>query len=171
MQYEAHRDPLPQDYSGWEEDFPEAAVEETKSPRWTSRSVFKEIAVFTLALGLGYYFGTKNSLENSATGAMSPPPSVNQSFQSELARSSREIEILKTAVSEQNGMNQQMAITIGALQSEQHHLREQISAMQTRFVPNQKTVATTGSINTPARTRAGSKQSQQAPLNTTPTRP
>jgi len=167
MSVDAHAEPLPQDYLAWEEDFPEQMEEEIASPRWTSRSIVGGIAIFAVVLGLGYYFDTKKWFDGSATAAMSSPAGVvSQSAESELARSLREIETLKKAASEQNGINQQMAMAIAALQSEQHGLRQQIAAMQTR------PASTTGSIRpSAARSRAASKQPQQAPLNLTATRP
>jgi hypothetical protein len=118
MLLEPHREPLPEDYSGWEEDFPEPTETERKSSRWTTRSIVGGVAVFTLVLGLGYYFGTKKGNDSSAAAAISQPLSI--AVQQELARSLREIETLKKAVSDQNGTNQHTATAIAALQSEQN---------------------------------------------------
>ena len=153
--------------SGWEEDIPEHIQGEIASPQWTLRSVIGVMAVFGLVLALGCYAGSRK-LFGDSTPSASPSPSaaISQPVEGELARSLREIEALKKALSEQSGTNQQMAASIAALRSDQQELRQQMTAIRQAAI--QKSTSITGSINsrttTPARARA-SKQAQKPPLN------
>ena len=169
MSVEPHNEPPPQDYLAWEEEIPEEMQAEIASSRWTSRSILGGMAVCCLVLALGCYAGAKKWLDDSAPSAVSSPTgTVSQPVESELARSLREIETLKKAVSDQNATSQQMVIAIAALQAEQQELRQQIA---TKLVAKQKSALTTGSISPRTQTRAASKQADQAPLRLAAPRP
>lgn len=166
MAAETQDDPLPQDYSAWERDFSEEPEEEVASPRWNSRSILGGLAVFGLVSVLACYAGTRTWSDAAAPLASSSPTgTTRQQVENEFARSLREIEALKIAVSELSSTNQQIVMSIAALQSELQELRKQ---MATPSVAKQKPALTTGSISARPKTHAASKPAERAPLRLAP---
>ena len=171
MTAETHKEPALQEHlAPWEERIPEDMYEdttkETVSSRWTSRSVIGILAVCGVVLAFIGYAGSKKwSNDFTASASSLPPVAISQPVEGELARSLREIEALKRAMSEQSGTNQQIAAALAALRSEQQELRQQLAVL--RQAAQQKSTATTGSINTPATKQArvnAPKQGQPPPL-------
>jgi hypothetical protein len=168
MAVETHNEPAPREHlSAWEKYIPGDTYKETASSRWTSQFAVGTMVVCGVVLAFLSYAGSKKWFNDSTASASSlpPPVAISQPVEGELARSLREIEALKSVVSEQSGTNQQWAAALAALRSELQEIRQQLAVL--RQAANQKSTSTTGSVNSRAtkQARVGApKQGQQPPL-------